>query len=106
MARATRQQRGRIPSAGTRKDRPGRQIFKSFLNVVNLAPILGAREFPEKIKTKNYKAQAGDGSKQQAGTRRRHTVFLFSGGTRPQVFRVPRTREQGTGVGPAHKCLV
>jgi hypothetical protein len=53
-------------------------ILKKLPNVVNLAPILGAREFPKKIKTKNYKAQAGTGSKQQA-PRRRHTVFFISG---------------------------
>jgi hypothetical protein len=79
MEGASRQQRGRIPSAGTRKDRPGRQIFKSFLNVVNLAPILGAREFPEKIKTKNYKAQAGDGSKQQTSIQAQAHGFFISG---------------------------
>jgi hypothetical protein len=78
MERASWQQRRRIPSAGTRKDRPSRQIFKSFLNVVNLAPILGAREFPEKIKTKNYKAQAGDGSKQQTSIQAQaHGFFIF-----------------------------
>jgi hypothetical protein len=37
--------------------------FQKLPNVVNLAPIPGAREFLEKIKTKNYKAQAGTGSK-------------------------------------------
>ena len=38
-------------------------ILKKLPNVVNLAPIQGAREFPEKIKTKNYKAQAGTGDR-------------------------------------------
>jgi hypothetical protein len=75
---ASRQRRG-LPSADFRKARPGRQIFKSFLNVVNLAPILGAREFPEKIKTKNYKAQAGDGSKQQASIQAQAHGFFISG---------------------------
>jgi hypothetical protein len=53
--------------------------FQKLPNVVNLAPILGAREFPEKIKTKNYKAQAGDGSKQQTSIQAQAHGFFISG---------------------------
>ena len=74
-------------------------ILKKLPNVVNLAPIQGAREFPEKIKTKNYKAQAGAGNKQQAGTRRKQALIFFPGGTRPQVFSGPRAKAQGTRGG-------